>query len=280
MTSRPATQRAQATANRIDAAFARARSESRCAFVAFVTAGYPTVEATLQLVPALIEGGADIIELGVPFSDPLAEGPTIQRSSYVALQNGVTPAVCLELVRKLRAGGVDAPIVLMGYYNPVLAYGVEAFCRDAAAAGADGLIVVDLPPEESHPVRDACRAAGLHLVYLIAPTSTEERIRQVAELAGGFIYCVSVTGVTGARDELPPHLEEFIARVRRATALPIAVGFGISQQKHFQAVAKVADAAVVGSAIINVIDGSPPSQLGARVREYVEVVTGRRGAAA
>jgi len=265
--------------SRIEATFARLRSQRRTGLVAFLTAGYPSVEETLLLVPALIEGGADIIEIGVPFSDPLAEGPTIQRSSHHALEQGVTPAVCLDVVAGLRAHGVEAPLVLMGYYNPLLAYGLEEFCRDAAAAGADGIIAVDLPPEESHPLRDACRRHGLDLVYLLAPTSTDERIELVAALASGFVYCVSVAGVTGAREELPAGLSAFVARVRARTPLPVAVGFGISRPKHFRAVARIADAAVIGSAIIDEIDRSDPSQRTGKVKRYAEVVTGRRRAA-
>jgi tryptophan synthase alpha chain len=180
----------------------------------------------------------------------------------------------------LRERGTEAPIVPMGYYNPVLAYGIDEFCRDAASAGADGLIVVDLPPEESEELRAACERHGLRLIYLLAPTSTPERIETVAKMASGFIYCVSVTGVTGARDEVATNLADFVGRVRRATDLPIAVGFGISQRKHFQSVGQIADAAVIGSAIIDVIDGSEPSEVAARVKAYAEVVTGRRGAVA
>jgi len=271
-------------AGRIEATFARLKAEKRTGLVVFVTVGYPDVEATLRLVPALVAGGADIVELGVPFSDPLAEGPTIQASTFHALEQGVTAATCLEIARKLRSGDAVVPLVLMGYYNPILAYGQERFCRDAADAGVDGLIVVDLPPEESAPLRDLCLAAGLRLIYLLAPTSTEERIAAAARLASGFVYCVSVTGVTGARDELSPDLQEFVARVRRHTDLPIAVGFGISQPKHFRAVARVADAAVIGSAIIDEVrkaseDGADPSEQAARLKHYAEVVTGRRRAA-
>ena len=265
--------------SRIAAAFARLRARRRTALVAFLTVGYPSVEETLRLVPALIEGGADVIELGVPFSDPLAEGPTIQRSSHHALERGVTPAICLDVVAGLRAQGVEVPVVLMGYYNPLLAYGLEEFCRDAAAAGADGIIAVDLPPEESHPLRDACRQHGLDLVYLLAPTSTDARIELVAGLAAGFVYCVSVAGVTGARDELPAGLSAFVDRVRARTPLPVAVGFGISKPKHFRAVARIADAAVIGSAIIDEIDRSDPSETVRKVKRYAEVVTGRRRAA-
>jgi tryptophan synthase alpha chain len=264
---------------RIETAFARLKTEGRTGFVAFLTVGYPDVESTLRLVPALIEGGADIVELGIPFSDPLAEGPTIQRSSYRALQNGVTPRICLDVAAKLRAAGVEAPFVPMGYYNPILAYGLDSFVRDAAFAGVDGLIVVDLPPEESAPVREACVANGIRLIYLLAPTSTDERIKLAAGLGSGFLYCVSLTGVTGARDELAPDLATFVRRVRKHTNLPIAVGFGISQHKHFQAVGRIADAAVIGSAIIDEADRVGPSEQAVRLREYAEVVTGRRRAA-
>jgi tryptophan synthase alpha chain len=266
--------------SRIAETFAALRAQGRTGLVAFLTTGYPSVEETLRLVPALIDGGADIVELGVPFSDPLAEGPTIQRSSHHALAQGVTPAVCLDVVGRLRAQGVAAPLVLMGYYNPLLAYGLEEFCRDAAAAGADGIIAVDLPPEESHPLRDACRAHGLDLIYLLAPTSADERIELVAGLASGFVYCVSVTGTTGAREELPATLGAFAARVRARTPLPVAVGFGISKPKHFRAVARIADAAVIGSAIIDEIDRCGPSERARKVKRYAEVVTGRRRAAA
>ena len=269
-----------AGAGRIEETFARLKAEGRPGLVAFLTVGYPDVQSTLALVPALIEGGAAIIELGVPFSDPLAEGPTIQAASLRALQQGVTPHVCLDVVRQLRANGVSVPLVLMGYYNPVLAYGIEDFCRDAADAGADGLIVVDLPPEESGPLHAASVLNGLRLIYLLAPTSTDERIREVTKRASGFVYCVSVTGTTGARDELAPGVESLVTRVRSCTPLPIAVGFGISQPKHFQAVARIAEAAVIGSAIMDEIARSGPSEQAARLRAYAEVVTGRRGAAA
>jgi tryptophan synthase alpha chain len=267
-------------ANRIDATFARLKDEGRTGFVAFVTTGYPSLDATLEIVPGLVAGGADIIELGVPFSDPLAEGPTIQRSSFAALENGVTPAACLDVIRTLRSRGLEAPIIPMGYYNPVLAYGIDEFCHDASKAGADGLIVVDLPPEESDALHAACAETNLRLIYLLAPTSTPERIARVAKLGSGFIYCVSLTGVTGARDELTDGLSQFIERVRSSTDLPIAVGFGISQRKHFQSVGRIADAAVIGSAIIDVIDGGHPSEAAARVKQYAEVVTGRREATA
>ncbi|MEX0683823.1 MAG: tryptophan synthase subunit alpha [Dehalococcoidia bacterium] len=265
---------------RIEETFARLKADGETGFIAFLTVGYPDVEATLRLVPALIEGGADLVELGVPFSDPLADGPTIQKASFHALGQGVTLETCLNVTRKLRASGVTAPLVLMGYYNPLLAYGIERFSQAAAEAGADGAIVVDLPPEESDDLHGAFEKVGLRLIYLVAPTSTEERIQEVAKRASGFVYCVSVTGVTSARDELSADLAEFVVRVRNATNLPIAVGFGISQPKHFRAVGRFADAAVIGSAIIDEIARSGPSEQAERLKNYAEVVTGRRGAAA
>lgn len=264
---------------RIEKTFERLKSEGRTGFVAFVTVGYPDVDSSVRAVKGLIAGGADVIELGIPFSDPLAEGPTIQRSSFAALEQGVTVETCLDVVRRLRADGVEAPIVFMGYYNPVLSYGIERFAKDAAEAGADGIIPVDLPPEESGDLYQAFVKNGLRVIYLLAPTSTDERIAQVAKRASGFVYCVSLTGVTGARDELAPELGDFVARVRKQISLPIAIGFGISQPKHFQAVARLADAAVIGSAIIDEIAKSGPSDVEERLKHYAEVVTGQRGAA-
>lgn len=260
--------------------FQRLKEERRTGFIAFITVGYPDIESTPGLVRALVEGGADIIELGIPFSDPLAEGPTIQKSSFHALQQGTTMESCLEVARKLRADGVGVPLVFMGYYNPILAYGIERFAKDAAQAGADGVIPVDLPPEESGELHAALKANGLDLIYLLAPTSTDERIRAVGERASGFVYCVSLTGVTGSRDSLSGGLEDFIGRVRKQISLPLAVGFGISQRKHFEAVARIADAAVIGSAIIDEIADCGPSEREVRLKHYAEVVTGRRGAAA
>ncbi|HXF51228.1 MAG TPA: tryptophan synthase subunit alpha, partial [Dehalococcoidia bacterium] len=189
--------------SRIDEAFARARAEGRIALMPFIVAGHPSPDATPGLVRTLFEAGADVIELGVPFSDPLADGATNQRANEVALRHGMTLARCLDIIREARAGGVTGAIALMGYYNPILAYDLDRFVPDAAAAGADGLIVVDLPPEESDDLRERCQAHGLDLIYLLAPTSSEQRIALVAKRASGFVYCVSVAGVTGARDRLP-----------------------------------------------------------------------------
>ena len=262
--------------SRIGEAMARLRADGRIGLIAYLTVGYPDVESTLRLVPALAAGGADMVELGVPFSDPLADGATIQRASHHALGQGVTVAVCLDVVRRLRQAGLTIPLLLMGCYNPILAYGVEEFARAAAGAGADGFIVVDLPPEEALPMQTACAGRGLDLIYLLAPTSSEQRIALVAAQASGFLYCVSVAGVTGARRSLSPELAEFLARVRRHTSLPLAVGFGISQAEHVQAVARLgADAAVIGSAIIDLIDRTSPGERAEKVREYVEALRGR-----
>lgn len=266
--------------SRIEAALARARAEGRIALMPFMTAGFPDIETSVQLIKTMAEAGADGIEIGMPFSDPLADGPTVQRASYAALQNGITPPDVFDIVRRLRSEGVAVPLVLMGYFNTLLAYGEERAISDAAAAGADGFIMVDLPPEESDRVRDACRQRGLDLIYLLAPTSDEHRIAEVVKRAAGFVYCVSVTGVTGARAELPKELPEFLRRLRAKTDLPLAVGFGISKREHVEALQGMADAAIVGSAIVNIVEQSPREERVQRVRDYVEVLTGRSEAIA
>jgi tryptophan synthase alpha subunit len=264
--------------NRIEEALGRARREGRTALITYVTAGFPEPDATPALVRAMVEGGVDVIELGLPFSDPLADGPTIQRSSGKALAGGMTAKRCLEIVRQVRDQGVVIPLIVMTYYNPILAYGQDAFVRDAAAAGVDGLIVVDLPPEEAGELAATCQTGALDLIPLLAPTSTDERVALALRLASGFVYCVSVAGVTGAREALPEALGSFLARVRRQAELPLAVGFGISRREHVEALAGKADAAVVGSAIVDVIEASPRAEREERVKDYVEVLTGRRKA--
>ena len=265
----------QAGEHRIEAALARARDEGRVGLIAYLPAGYPEPDATPGLVRALIDGGADAIELGLPFSDPMADGATIQRASQRALENGMTAARCLELVGALRAEGLVIPLIVMTYYNPILAYGPDGFVQDAAAAGLDGLIAVDVPPEEAEELVAHCRAQRIDLIPLLAPTSTDERIALAARQASGFLYCVSVAGVTGARKALPPDLGAFLQRVRRQTTLPLAVGFGVSRREHIEALSGQADAAIVGSAIVDIIEASPRAEREARVREYVEVLTGR-----
>ena len=254
---------------RISDRLARTKSEGRLALVAYVTCGFPDPEATPRIVEALVEGGADIIELGVPFSDPVADGATIQNSSFRALEAGMTTARCLEIAGRAsrQAGGV--PIVLMSYVNPILAFGGEAFVERAAAAGVDGLIVVDLPPEEGEELRGRCRAAGIDNVLLVAPNSDDERIKLVADQASGFLYCVSVAGVTGARAALPAALPAFLARVRRQTSLPLAVGFGVSRPEHLRSLHGLAEAAVVGSAIVDIVGASASPEVGQRLKDYL-----------
>lgn len=264
--------------SRIAEALARARAEGRIAVMPFIVAGHPSPGATPGLIRALFEAGADVVELGVPFSDPLADGATNQRANEVALRQGMTLGRCLEAIRQVRDAGVTGAIILMGYYNPLLAYGLERFVPDAAKAGADGLIVVDLPPEESDDLRERCQAHGLDLIYLLAPTSSERRIGLVAKRASGFVYCVSVAGVTGARDRLPEELPAFLRRVRAQVRTPLVVGFGISKPEHIEALRGLADGAVVGSALVNVIEHAPPGACEANVRDYVGVLTGRSGA--
>jgi tryptophan synthase alpha chain len=231
----------------------------RTALMPFLTMGYPQRDSALELLPALVKAGADLVELGVPFSDPLADGATIQAASQRALENGMNLDLCLKQAAALRVQGVSAPFVLMGYYNPIFQMGLERFAFQAATAGIDGVIAPDLPPEESDGLRAALCAQGLDLIFLLSPTSDDARVRLVAERTSGFLYLVSLTGVTGARDHLPPDLEAFVARVRAMTDLPLAVGFGIGTPTQAAQVARVADGVIVGSALIKAIaaDGNP-----------------------
>jgi tryptophan synthase alpha chain len=260
--------------SRVADAFARARLEGRTALMPFVTVGYPTPERSKEWVLALVRGGADIIEIGVPFSDPLADGATVQRTSQAALRHGVTLADSVAMVRRLREQhGVTVPILLMGYFNPMLQYGLEELARDSAAAGVDGYIVPDLPAEESDELLEACRQHRLDLVFLLAPTSTDERIAAVAERASGFVYCVSLTGVTGERAALPD-LRAYLARVRARTDLPLAIGFGVSTPDHVRQVGGVADGAVVASALINFLDTVPDADQLVAAEQFVRGLRG------
>lgn len=241
--------------SRIESVF---KTRQHPALIAYVTVGYPSVAATLEVVPALAEAGCDIVELGIPFSDPLADGATIQAASVAALAGGVTPTTCLEVAAELRRK-VELPLLFMTYYNPVLRYGVDEFCAAGARAGIDGLIVPDLPPDETGDLDDASRRHGLDMVYLLAPTSTEERIRLVARQSRGFIYLVSLLGVTGARSSVPEGLDDLVARVRRHATGPICVGFGISTPEQAKRVGRVADGVIVGSRLVQLVneDTSP-----------------------
>jgi tryptophan synthase alpha chain len=265
--------------NRIDAVFSRLRLEGRKGLIAYVTAGDPGYEATADLVLAMERAGADLIELGVPFSDPMADGPVIQQASMRALAGGTTPAGILGLVRRLRRQ-TQAPLLLMTYYNPVLHYGLAAFAADASAAGVDGLIVPDLPVEESGPLLSELQPHRVHLIPFAAPTSTTERLALIdragsdatlnvsaanpigSEPGGfggssttrGFVYCVSLTGVTGAREGLPPGIQEFMQRVRACTGRPLAIGFGIASPAQAALMSKLGDAVIVGSAIVSLVE--------------------------
>jgi tryptophan synthase alpha chain len=227
------------------------------ALIAYITIGYPDIETTLKVAPELEEAGCDIIELGIPFSDPVADGPTIQQASFAALRQGITPAICLGVVRKLRQR-VSVPLLFMSYYNPVLQFGLEDFCRSCAEVGIDGLIIPDLPPEDGTELERISSEHKFDLIYLLAPTSTEERIEIVAQRTRGFIYLVSLTGVTGAREALPPELEEFVTKVRQRTEKPLCVGFGISSPEQARRVAQVADGVIVGSRLIELLEQDSP----------------------
>lgn len=243
------------------------------ALITYVTVGYPSVDATQKIVPLLASSGCDLVELGIPFSDPLADGTTIQKASYQALKQGVTPELCLQVASKLRTK-TDVPLVFMTYFNPVLSYGLNGFCRDCAEAGISGLIIPDLPPEEGTGLESASLKHGLDLIYLLAPTSTEERIDIVVARSRGFIYLVSMTGVTGSRDKLPQGLESFVSRVRQRTSLPLCVGFGISNAAQARRVAKVADGVIVGSRLIQLLEeDDAPSKVRSFVRSLRDALS-------
>ena len=237
-------------ADRIGRQFQAAGASNRAVLIPYVTLGYPTPEDSLTLARAAIEGGADILELGIPFSDPLADGPVIQRATHTALKSGTTVVLCLELAAQLRAIYPQVPLVFMGYLNPILAFGEAAFCRACREVGVDGLIVPDLPPEEGESIEKLCRENGLALIYLVAPNTPNDRLRIICERSQGYVYLVSVTGTTGARANTSAELPEFVARVRAITATPLAVGFGISTPEQARAVGEIADGVIVGSAVV------------------------------
>ena len=239
--------------SRIAARFEQLKAQGRAGFVPFITAGDPDFETAQAILNALPGAGADVIELGMPFSDPMADGPAIQASSQRALKAGATMAQTLELVRRFRQRDDDTPIVLMGYYNPVHARGVENFVREAADAGADGFIIVDLPPEEDQVLRGPATAAGIDIIRLVTPTTDEARLKTILNGAGGYLYYVSIAGVTGTKSFVEDEVKKAVARIRKASDLPVAVGFGIKTPVQAAEIARLADAAVVGSAIVNVV---------------------------
>ena len=237
--------------SRIAARFATLRAEGRKAFVPFITASDPDFDTSLAIMEKLPAVGADVIELGMPFSDPMADGPAVQAASLRALKAGGSMSRTLELVKKFRTNDNKTPIVLMGYFNPIHAYGTARFIRDAAAAGADGLIVVDLPPEEDDVLRLPAQAQGLDMIRLATPTSDAARLTKILDGASGFLYYVSIAGVTGTKNFDTGHVRAAVERIRKATKLPVAVGFGVKTAEHARDIAGIADAVVVGSAIVN-----------------------------
>ena len=260
--------------NRLERQLARTRSEGRKALIVYLCAGDPDLAATERLVPALAEAGADVIELGVPFSDPLADGPTIQLAAERALRSGTTLAGILDLVARIRHRGCEVPLVLMGYMNPIVRMGVEPFVARSAEVGVDGFIVPDLPLEEADSLADAAAAKGLSLVLLAAPTTPPDRLKAIGQRTRGFLYFVSITGVTGARTALPADLPARLDAVRAASQAPVAVGFGISAPGQARALAEHADGVVVGSALVAEIARSGGETEGpvALVRSLAEAV--------
>src|SRR5579884_659278 len=263
-------------ATKITQAFERARQKGQGVLIPYFMCGYPSREQSIQLMLAAISGGADILELGLPFSDPLADGATTQHAGHLALGRGMTLQACLEIAGQVAAARSAVPLILMGYYNPLLAYGLERFCENAAASGVSGLIIPDLPPEEATTLQKLTRQHGLALIFLVPPTTPDERIAYIVKMAAqepkGFLYGVSLSGVTGARSSLPPHLAEFIQRVSGYTKeqqLPIAVGFGISTPEHVAEVIAHADGAVVGSALVKLIDSYPEAKQVEAVKQYI-----------
>jgi tryptophan synthase alpha chain len=255
--------------SRLAGTFARLRAEGRCGLVTFTTAGDPDLPRSAEILKALDRAGADVLEVGVPFSDPLADGPVIQRAAERALAAGGSLGASLDMIARVRRQ-IAAPLVIFSYANPLLHMGVETFARRAAAAGVDGVLALDLPIEEAAAFRETLSAAGLDTIFLLSPTTTDARIRKAAELGRGFLYGISRLGVTGARDVVASGAEALVRRIRAHTPMPIALGFGISRAEHVAEVARYADAAVVGSALVSLIAdaGSEPDLID-RVEAYV-----------
>ncbi len=262
------------SATRIDARFAALRAAGRAGLITFITAGDPDHETSFEILRGLPAAGADLIELGMPFSDPMADGPSIQAAGLQALQNGASQRRTLDLVRRFRQGDTDTPIILMGYYNPIYRYGVARFITDALTAGVDGLIVVDLPPEEDTELCLPALKAGLNFIRLATPTTDDKRLPAVLNNTSGFVYYVSITGITGTASADAALVDEAVTRIRRHTELPVAVGFGIKTAAHVADVARFADAVVVGTAIVDRVAvarkaGKAPRAIAADVHEFV-----------
>lgn len=257
--------------NRLDTVFARAREKGAKVFMPFITAGDPSLEQTEKIVTAMCRGGADIIELGVPFSDPLADGPVIQRASYRSLENGTNLPRVLALVSRMRQNNMlgSTPVVLLLYYNTVYAYGVEKFARDAAAAGVDGAVVPDLPLEAGQSLRRLGKQAGLSLIAMVTPTTGRDRAKKIVDHAAGFIYYTAVTGVTGKRDTVRQQLAAEIDRLKQITDLPVLLGFGIANREQARQAVRFADGIIMGSALVELVEKHPARELPARLETFV-----------
>lgn len=249
---------------RLQQIFESTRRQQRAALILYYPAGFPNYDTALTVLEGLAQNGADILEVGIPFSDPLADGATIQFAAQTALSAGTNMHACLQSTAELRRRGVERGLVLMGYLNPILAYGMERWVCDAAAAGADGVILPDLPPEEADAFQSCCEAHGLANIYLISPATPQERAARIASRTRGFVYLVPLTGVTGAREHLPAGLEDMIRRTRLITALPLAVGFGISTPEQARAIGRLADGVIIGSALIEAVRKSSNPSAAAR----------------
>ena len=256
--------------NKIEQKFNLLNDSERTALVCYITAGDPSIDSTENIVLELEKSGADIIELGIPFSDPMADGPTIQLASERALAGGTTLNDVLNIVKNIRKNS-DIPLILFGYYNPFFTYGLERFAKDAKEAGADGVLVVDLPPEESGEFKQHLDENGLNLIFLLAPTSNEERIKLVSENSGGFIYLVSLTGVTGSRPEMEYSLTSLTREIKERSKLPVGIGFGVSSPEQAREISSFADAVIVGSALVRIIEknGSDESAMLNRINRFV-----------
>lgn len=250
------------------------KQANKTALVPFVTVGFPSLDTSRMLAKTLLNSGGDMLELGIPFSDPLADGPTIQMTSYRAIQNGANVEKSLEVLHDLRKEGVNAPLIFMGYFNPFLRYGINKFLQNAQDSGLDGIIVPDLPTEESHTFRRACERHNIHAIPLLAPTSSETRIADACKDAKGFIYCVSLTGVTGARRSLSSNLPDLVSTIRKHTDLPVIVGFGISTHEHIQEIRRFADGAVVASALLDAIDKAPDNAKLDTAKRFIQRLIG------
>jgi tryptophan synthase alpha chain len=258
--------------SRIAQLFADLKQAQRTALVPYVVVGQPSVEATTGIVSALIEGGANMVELGVPFSDPIADGPVIQRATHESLLRGTTPRDCLTVAARIRRLHAQTPLIFMGYYNPILRFGLESYAKACAEAGVDGLIVPDLSLEESGELLAACRAHRIDLIPMIAPTSDDARIAALTAQASGFIYCVAVVGITGARTSISADIGGLVSRIRARSDLPVCIGFGISQAEHVRQVAQWADGAAVGSALVDLIAHAPSGQEARHAGDFIRAL--------